>query len=343
MAEQPFKYHRLPGGRRISFGYESLYLGPDHLLAVRGRGWIEEYKRFYFRDIQALITRKTAVGAVQNLAAMILGVLFLIPIITSKDPEAWWWGVPAAVCLLILIGNWWRGPTCLCHIQTAVQIEKLPSLHILKKANRAIAILRQHIEAAQGQLTPEIVSSLTGANTLAVPMTSVIARPILRPESGTSHLILFLLLLVDATLSLLHLLETRSLALTLASVLTILSLAVAVVVALVKQSGSNLGTFLRRVTWAVAGYLSLMVIYGYFLFVYAAIHNPGAANHQLRLLQAVTELTSDDIPYLFELRLTVILVAVTLAVGGLVLLGLNRRLRSTDDNHQPPPVKTPTT
>ena len=61
MSEPPFKYRRLPGrGRRkqglvfLAAAHSSLWLGPDHLLSV-DRIWMnEEYKRFYFRDVQAI-------------------------------------------------------------------------------------------------------------------------------------------------------------------------------------------------------------------------------------------------------------------------------------------------
>src|SRR5262249_54585927 len=60
-------YQSLPGrGRRSGFvsfgiasGWCSLWLGPDHLLAVDSKNYQEEYKRFYYRDIQAFIARRT--------------------------------------------------------------------------------------------------------------------------------------------------------------------------------------------------------------------------------------------------------------------------------------------
>jgi len=46
-------YRRLPGNAAALASYHRLWLGPDHLLAVRSVGFSEEYKRFYFSDIQA--------------------------------------------------------------------------------------------------------------------------------------------------------------------------------------------------------------------------------------------------------------------------------------------------
>ena len=56
------EYIRLARGRRsniagfsTSGGYASLWQGKDHLLSIDSSGYTEEYKRFYYRDIQAII------------------------------------------------------------------------------------------------------------------------------------------------------------------------------------------------------------------------------------------------------------------------------------------------
>src|SRR4029078_13353826 len=43
----------------VSSGNSSLWLGKDHLLCIDTNGYTENYKRFYFRDIQAFVIRKT--------------------------------------------------------------------------------------------------------------------------------------------------------------------------------------------------------------------------------------------------------------------------------------------
>ena len=55
-------------------GKYALYQGIDHLLLVFGRMGVEDYKRFYFNDIQAIITRKTTAGKMINI---FLGLFFL--------------------------------------------------------------------------------------------------------------------------------------------------------------------------------------------------------------------------------------------------------------------------
>ena len=52
-------YRRLPGRGRTPLGSHSLWIGEDHLLLVELRGFTETYRRFYFRDVQAIILRRT--------------------------------------------------------------------------------------------------------------------------------------------------------------------------------------------------------------------------------------------------------------------------------------------
>ena len=166
------EYHRLtrPRIRRTSFftvttSRASLWLGKDHLLAIDSTGYVEAYKRFYFRDIQAVI------------------------LTGSKRRLVWNWllGIPTVVCLWIwaadiisnqssiggtitgtiitslfaipLLVNNLLGPTCNCHLRTAVQIEDVPSLGRLRRARRVLTRIRPLIIAAQGQLTPDEIAT----------------------------------------------------------------------------------------------------------------------------------------------------------------------------------------
>src|SRR6185436_13376911 len=70
------------------------------------------------------------------------------------------WSVAGFFFLCFLI-NWIRGPTCECHLQTAVQREQVPSLDRWRVARKALAQIQPLIEHAQGSLTAdEIVARL---------------------------------------------------------------------------------------------------------------------------------------------------------------------------------------
>ena len=151
-------YIRLPGRRRLTAGFtrNSLWLGNDHLLHVINRGYTEDYRRFYYRDIQAILIRETKSGM------MITVMLALITTFSILTLIAAWllWKWPTFVLyplvgasflwLLILIFHLAAGQTCVCHLRTAVQFELLPSLFRVKTATKAIALLRPKVEAVQG-------------------------------------------------------------------------------------------------------------------------------------------------------------------------------------------------
>ena len=120
----------------------------------------EEYRRFYFRDIEAFIIRRTASRQIWN---WIFAVLLLITagpfflgwrsagngglLITALSFAAFW--------LLLIVINSARGATCETHIRTAVQTEQLPSLGRLPVARRVLARIQPLIVEAQGAATPE--------------------------------------------------------------------------------------------------------------------------------------------------------------------------------------------
>lgn len=137
----------------------SLWLGADHLLSIETNGYTESYKRFYFRDIQAFIVQKTPLVNVTNVGLTVLSLLFLVPALVADDAVAK--GVLASIggiFALILIISLLRGPTCRCYLRTAVQIEELPSLNRVRRAQKVFARVRPLIAAAQGgELSPEMI------------------------------------------------------------------------------------------------------------------------------------------------------------------------------------------
>jgi hypothetical protein len=145
----------------------SLWLGRDHVLNIDSNRYSEEYKRFYFRDIQAITVRATNRRAIWN---WILAILF-VPALGSS--AAYWpsrsepgmmGGLVVLLMLTVgvgiaLLANNLMGPTCLVYIRTAVQVEESPSLGRIRRAIKVLDLIRPRIIAAQGQLAPEEVSA----------------------------------------------------------------------------------------------------------------------------------------------------------------------------------------
>jgi hypothetical protein len=170
------KYKRLTRARaRSAFAVafmsrSSLWLGEDHLLCVDSNGYAENYKRFYFRDIQAVIIRKTNRRRIWNLvwgslfsmcAVVLIDGLFDIQNRSTHSDDVWGfvgWGLPAAFFLSFLFINSLLGPAVTCQLRTAVQIENLPSLCRVRQTRKILDKLRPLITAAQGQISAEEIS-----------------------------------------------------------------------------------------------------------------------------------------------------------------------------------------
>jgi hypothetical protein len=148
----------------------ALWLGGDHLLLVETSGFTENYKRFYFRDIQTITVQETRRGRVWNF--ILGGVLFLIILVTilaiPKSTTAHWSGneigggiflaIFGTVFTVLFLVSLLAGPTCKTHLQTAVQIEELASLSRVRQTRKVMDKIRPLMVAAQGQITGEEVS-----------------------------------------------------------------------------------------------------------------------------------------------------------------------------------------
>jgi hypothetical protein len=166
MAEK--EYRRLTRTRsRTAFGIvatgrSSLWLGKDHLLCIDTTGYTETYKRFYFRDIQAIVLRKTDRWKYWNLILGGITALFALIALTwgrSEVVAAWFFGIVAGLFGLALVLNLAFGSTCVVFLRTAVQTEQLPSLSRLRRARKVLDRLRPLIAEAQGQLGPEEIGA----------------------------------------------------------------------------------------------------------------------------------------------------------------------------------------
>jgi hypothetical protein len=159
MAEK--EYRKLAGrGRRKGelFAWQTLWLGRDHILQVEHTGYSEDYKRFYFGDIQSIVITKTDRARVWSFVLAGLLVVGLVLGVTLGVGNAVWLYLSLgiiALTILFLSINLIKGPSCTCFVQTAVQREQLASLRRVKKARRVMTGLRELIGSTQGLLAPE--------------------------------------------------------------------------------------------------------------------------------------------------------------------------------------------
>jgi hypothetical protein len=147
-------------------------LGEDHLLAIDTSGYTETYKRFYFRDIQAFMVRRTSHWIIWGVVFGVLAIPFGALAIFDPIGEAvagWIFGCAAGVFLLALALDLAAGPSCVCQVRTAVQTEELPSLNRLRRARKVLGRLRPLIAGVQGQLAPEEIAARLREGDMAAP------------------------------------------------------------------------------------------------------------------------------------------------------------------------------
>jgi hypothetical protein len=161
----------------------SLWLGEDHFLHLVERSYSEEYRRFYFKDVQSIIVCETSGRMITNVVFSILiaGTFLLFRMVASVN-------VSAAIALvafgLPVIINTLRGTACKVYLKTRVQREELSSLDRIRRAENVMRRIRPLLHAAQGKLSAEDLTervrelqSSTPAHAAGEP-TSTMRRPI---------------------------------------------------------------------------------------------------------------------------------------------------------------------
>lgn len=133
-------------------GSATYWLGPDHLLIVTQDGYSERYRRIYFRDIQAVLIRRTSTWI--WIMVFLIGMLVVLGILplTVGDPIGYWLGgINLGLWSAFLTLHLIAGPTCGCRLVTAVQNRDLPHLNRWKQAGRLLDALLPEVNRAQGR------------------------------------------------------------------------------------------------------------------------------------------------------------------------------------------------
>jgi VIT1/CCC1 family predicted Fe2+/Mn2+ transporter len=325
MAQNTSEYHKLPGSKKgFLIGKYTLWQGSDHLLQIYSRVGVEEYKRFYFNDIQAVMIRKTAVGTIQNIVMGFLVLIFTLPAIFFDGGWSLFYVAVAAAMLLLLVAGLFKGPTCKTELMTAVQTEKLHTLHRLKTTSKVMDRLRVHIHQAQGTLNREALRKMPAQpqksqSTHRQGLSPSSKNPSHHNEKGGAHLGLFVLLLLDGALVSMGFFFTH-VALTIIVSITILCMGIFGIVALVKQQNSNLGGSLRAITWASLGFICINFVAGYIVSIVFATKNPGIVYNQWEIFKSMSLLSPWESPLKLSFDIFTICGAVGLGIPGLFML-----------------------
>ena len=325
MAKKNKEYQKIPGLKKgFVIGRYTLWQGSDHLLHVYSRGGVEDYKRFYLNDIQAIITRKTLTGKIQNIVLGVFLLLFTLPAVLNDGGWSIFWAALAGVLLILMLINFSRGPTCETKLLTAVQTEKLHSLHRLKNAFKVMDRLRSVIQSVQGTLSQENLDKIPArrVNDKVVNGRSLqagITKQTPRHEKGMIHLVLFGLLLLYGGLAASGFLFNHVILAFLNSVAGV-GMGIFVIIALVRQHNTDMSNASKTITWASLGFVSITFLAGYGVSMVFAIKNPDLAYNQWELFKSISNLSPWESPFVLGLDIFAICGGSFLGISGLLTL-----------------------
>jgi hypothetical protein len=287
---------------------------------VESSGMSEDYKRFYFKDIQAVITRKTATGKIQNL---ILSVFCILCSLMALYWKGGWsvfnWSIAVLMAIFLVI-NWLRGPSCVSHLQTAVQTEKLHSLYRLKTAKKVMNRLRLLVEKTQGRLAREDIreKEVKASTVILSPVRKDMADLPTGLDGKKVHQILFSLLILDGLVTYLDFFYNY-VTITLFGTIISMVACVMVIIALVGQHGRNLKSSLRIITWIALVYLCINMFIGYVFYFVVIFRNPKMSHNQWELIKAMSQMLPGDSPMMMGVFIFSIFSSLIIGLSGLII------------------------
>lgn len=251
-------YRKLPGASGMLMK-SKLWLGPDHVMHVRRSLFSEEYRRYYFRDIQAIVlTEKDSLAlylyALAGMLALGAGLLLY-----NRYPA--WAAVTGVVSAFVaMIG--WQYSDCICTLKTAVSNDVLRPLGRLRYARRSIALLREAVEDAQGawpsDAQPPVQDGVAREETPIAP-----AIPV-RHYAGGVHVWLFAVMLAAAASSAFEAFHRSTVVAVFDSAVGFGIIAL-VILAAIKQRRTDIPRAIRRVVVASAAWIGISFVVGMIL------------------------------------------------------------------------------
>ncbi|PID40668.1 MAG: hypothetical protein CR984_02000 [Proteobacteria bacterium] len=336
MAGNKKKYRRLSGNRFGLFCTNALWQADDHLLRVEAGMMTERYWRFYFNDIQAIVLHRTRAHCFWNAFWGILTLAAGASLMIESVATAVSLGFTILFSLL-LAASLYLGPGCRVFLQTAVQVQRLPALDRMRKANKVMNRVREAVERCQGTL--DLAAARPAANEAATaPMAGQLAyhqppgsRAALAATGPRNagfapwlHKCLFATLLVSALCHGWHLIQPHA-ATVVATHVLLLALVIWGIVALVRNYDAMRGTFLMKMTWTTLTATCIQALAAYILYIVASIHNPELAYNNRAMLMAYVDLHLRDLPY--RVGISAVFASMNLLLGGIgfVILSPHKR------------------
>lgn len=333
MAEDTTRPRRIREPFFTVFFRSSLWNGGDHLLIAEQRGFRENYRRFDYADIQALMVcqseRRLTLGIVFGLC-LLVGLVILGASTGNFGKISG--GVLSALFGVLSLVNILKGPGCVCELKTSVSRAPLRAITRWKQFERVLPELRAHIAKTQGETKPEdIVNALAArqrAADAAPPVSSAHPSLILtRGEaSATIYFVLFSVLIADAVLALTAFAGTHPL-LTGFRALPVLIALFCAIGALARHRSGAVALPLRRLTIVSLSYLGAAVAGVYCLLIFLQIQDPENPAVSLDLFYLLTSASPYGSAWWFLLFLANALFSASLGVAGLLQAARYRKGR----------------
>ena len=148
-------YQKLPGARRTPFRKATLWLAGDHILSIDSHRFSEEYKRYYFKDIQAIVVRRTTGSTAMSKAFdLVVAIVLVLLALAAWRLESRGAAIVGGLILIQFVIIKSLGPRCVCQLITAVSSDKLLSLNRLRTAEKALRIIGPLVQEAQREQAP---------------------------------------------------------------------------------------------------------------------------------------------------------------------------------------------
>ena len=319
MARKEREYKRLPGRPFSLFDVRSLWQGPDHLLWVETVFFKENYKRFFYKDIQALVMQRVNTHIlwtfIWGAPALICGLLaYLLPGTSYVS------GTFAVIFFLATAVNLAMGPACSVQLQTAVQIHTLTSLKRIRTARKTMARIKELVEAVQGpwerQNQPAARQSADASSAPATGAVPSVGRDgiaaVAGPFNPVLHRTLFGVLCLLGVSAFVQL-QFKSLSLALVDTLLHSGAQIMVIVSLVRWHRQIRNTLIAKINWLAIVFISIQTLIGYGLYMAASFRNPMINYNHWAMFKQMFQLQSMDHPLALAANLVY--------AGGCLLLG----------------------
>ena len=328
MARTPEMYRKLSGSGFSLALRHSLWQGPDHLLWVESGIFREQYKRFYFKDIQALTLHRTNR---RILWTLVLGALLLLfgAVSLSSENAAYLFGGLSMLCTVLLAIQWLKGPGCELFLKTAVQTTKLSNLVRVPRAVKIMDGIKAAAEAAQGPLGRQGIADRQSFETRPATdsgrtfearggrLSSPAPGTGTGPYSSRMHRTLFGLLLAAGVLRGAQV-WLKSIPLAAADILGLMCTLVLAIVVLARWHGMMKGTLLSMASWLSLILAAVHTMAAYGMLIAVSMRPRGQGVFLWPLLQKFFQLQTEGRPVVQAITVGIALASIGLGALGLI-------------------------